>query len=85
MAEDGLMNEHREMKVAELHELVEHGDYRVDPSAVADALMRRPSGQYLAREYAELTSDAPDGLGRSRIRGTTVAGTDLARATALAA
>lgn len=79
------MDEHRETKVAELHELLEHGDYRVDPGAVADALIRRPWGQYLAQEYAELTSDTRPGLGRSRIRGATAAGSDLARAAASAA
>jgi Anti-sigma-28 factor, FlgM len=49
------MIEDRETLVQELRELVRSGEYRVHPGAVADALLRRSSGQDLAREYAELT------------------------------
>jgi hypothetical protein len=35
------MEEDREQKVAEIKEKIRRGEYRVDPKAVADAMMRR--------------------------------------------
>jgi hypothetical protein len=52
------VNANRRTKVRLLRELVEHGAYRVDPDAVADAIVQRVSGVDMAYEYARVTPKA---------------------------
>lgn len=76
VSEDARVDTHRETKLQEIRELVKRGDYRVDPSAVADALMRRRLGRALAREYGQLIARTEDAPRRARIthRGLATAG-----------
>lgn len=53
------MDAHRDIKIRELQARLARGDYRINPAAVADAVMRRASGLDLAGEYELPTAQAP--------------------------
>jgi len=76
---------HREKKLHELRELVERGEYRVDPSAVAEALMQRLSGRDLAREYGQLIARTAVVRRRALITPRTLVTAEAIRTRALAA
>jgi anti-sigma28 factor (negative regulator of flagellin synthesis) len=54
-----LMDEHREDKMADLKEKVARGQYRVDPQAVADAILRRAHAAAAKRALGELRRRPP--------------------------
>ncbi len=62
------MDAHREMKIKELRAQLERGEYRVNPGAVAEAVMRRAAGLDLAFEYAAEPRDVAPAPKRSRTR-----------------
>ncbi|MGA2927348.1 MAG: flagellar biosynthesis anti-sigma factor FlgM [Solirubrobacteraceae bacterium] len=53
------MDEHREDKMADLKEKVARGQYRVDPQAVADAILRRAHAAAAKRALGELRRRPP--------------------------
>ncbi len=61
-------------KIQELRTRLERGEYRVDPGAVADAVMRRAAGLDLARDYARLVASTQAGPVRVRRRGRSLTG-----------
>jgi Anti-sigma-28 factor, FlgM len=67
-AEHEYMDAHRELKIKELKAQLDRGDYRVNPGAVAEAVMRRAAGLDLAIEYAAELRDAAPTPKRSQTR-----------------
>ena len=59
------MNSHRKDDVPQLAALIQHGQYRVEASVVADAIIGRLSGMDMALDYASLVSSEG---GRHRLR-----------------
>ncbi len=53
------MDADREMKIQDLRARVARGEYRINPAAVADAVVRRASGLDLAGESELPTAQAP--------------------------
>jgi Anti-sigma-28 factor, FlgM len=62
------MDAHREMKIKELRAQLERGEYRVNPGAVAEAVMRRAAGLDLTIEHAAEPGDVAPASRRSRTR-----------------
>jgi hypothetical protein len=62
------MHGNRETDLRELHNLVANAQYRVDPVAVADAIVRRRWSVFVAPKQAPVCSIAP------RLSGATVGG-----------
>jgi hypothetical protein len=60
------MDEHHETKLQQLREQVARGEYRVEPTLVADALIRRVQGLQAAAE--PVASRPAAGHGRRRLR-----------------
>ena len=54
------MNKDREDKMGELKQQIEAGEYRVDPTAVADAIVRRLREPATRRSPAVRRSDRPE-------------------------
>ena len=61
------MDMYREQRIHELRTLIERGDYVVDPTGTADAVVRCVSGLALAR--ADAQAPPPVRHDRRRIRG----------------
>jgi hypothetical protein len=53
------MDANRDMKIRELQVRLARGDYRINPAAVADAVVRRTSGLDLACAYEGPTVETP--------------------------
>ena len=62
------MDAHREMKIKELRAQLERGEYRVNPGAVAEAVMIRAAGLDLTIEHAAERGDVAPAPRRSRTR-----------------
>jgi hypothetical protein len=61
MLDSDSMDVDREKKVNEITEQIKHGEYRVDPTAVADAIVRRLG--VVAALTAMPAVSSPDGAG----------------------
>ena len=68
------MDEQGSSHIQELRERLARGEYRVDPSAVADAVIRRAAGLDLAGDYARLVDSVPSPPVRMRRRGRSPVG-----------
>jgi hypothetical protein len=68
------MDEQGSSHIQELRERLARGEYRVDPSAVADAVIRRAAGLDLAGDYARLVDSVPSQPVRMRRRGRSPVG-----------
>jgi hypothetical protein len=72
VADDLPVQMNKQTKVRELRELIERGEYRVDPTAVADAVIAHVSGENMAADYAQLMAARREARRRARIRGRSI-------------
>jgi hypothetical protein len=85
LAEYEPMDEQGSSNIQELRERLARGEYRVEPVAVADAVIRRAAGLDLAGDYARLVDSVPSAPVRRRRRGRSPVSESLFTARAVAA
>jgi Anti-sigma-28 factor, FlgM len=68
MTETLCMDAQGAAKIQELRRRLDRGEYRIDPGAVADALIRHAAGLELAGDYARLAERTPPAPVRARRR-----------------